>query len=268
MPEVAKVVLGGTFDRLHVGHKALLSVALQVGGPVAIGLTTDDYLRANPKPGGGRIRAYAQRRRALTAWLRAHAPRRRWTVVPLRDPFGRSITPGVRVLVASVETRLGALAVNRERRRRGLPLLRVVLVPLVLADDLAPVTSTRIRARVVDTSGRRLAPIRVGIWSSKPEVARSFQKGARTVFRRARFAVKVARAEPGRSAPSQAREWSRQALRGNDLGFGVVSTSKPTTGVVLSERSSAVELFPRRLPGPREPSPTVFARFLRPAARR
>jgi pantetheine-phosphate adenylyltransferase len=266
MPEVAPVVLGGTFDRLHIGHATLLNAALRVGGPVAIGLTTDDYLRAHPKIDGGRMRLYVERRRTLTAWLRRHAPHRRWTVVPLSDRFGRSITPGVRVLVASVETRRGALAVNRERRLRGLPPVRIVLVPLVLGEDLAPITSTRIREGIIDTKGRRRAPIRIGLFSSSPETARAFRTGARAVFRRPRFTVTIVRPTPRRSAESQVRGWSRRALKGNDLGFALVSLPGPAAGVVLSERSSAVELFPRRLTGLGSPSPAVFARCLRPAA--
>ncbi|MEK6911713.1 MAG: adenylyltransferase/cytidyltransferase family protein, partial [Candidatus Thermoplasmatota archaeon] len=37
--------MGGTFDILHVGHKALLDAAFALGGEVFIGLTTDAMAR-------------------------------------------------------------------------------------------------------------------------------------------------------------------------------------------------------------------------------
>ena len=243
------VVLGGTFDRLHIGHQTLLRVAFRQNGLVAIGLTTDRYLRGHPKAGRERIAPYATRRRRLRAWLLREFRGRPWSVVPLDDRFGRSISPGVRLLVASVETRHGVRAVNRERRRRGLPTLRTILVPMVLADDLRPVTSTRVRDGTIDANGRRLSPIRVGIWGSNRELVSAVYRAARRVFRQAR----VRSALPRTSLPSrpaeQARRWSHGALAGHDLGFGVVREERPSPRVIFSERGKTVELYPRRLRG-------------------
>jgi pantetheine-phosphate adenylyltransferase len=154
-----RAVLGGTFDHLHLGHESLLETAFQVGRTVAIGLTTEQYLAAHPKPDGGRLQPYPTRRGTLTAWLRKHHPHAPWRIVPLDDPFGGSVAPGVGVLVVSADTVQGGRAVNRERARRGLPRVPVVVVPLALADDLIPIASRRIRAGIVDRAGRRLSPI-------------------------------------------------------------------------------------------------------------
>ncbi|EQD72290.1 Cytidylyltransferase domain protein [mine drainage metagenome] len=157
------VVLGGTFDRLHAGHEALLNTAFRMGRKVGIGLTTTAFLRGRSKPQAELIASYPARRRALAAWLRRHHSDRVWWIAPLDDGFGRSVEPGVSALAVSSDTLEGARAVNRERRRRGLPPVVVVAVPLVLADDLQPVSSRRVRARIIDRRGRRLSriPIRV-----------------------------------------------------------------------------------------------------------
>lgn len=265
---VARVVLGGTFDRLHAGHQALLGAALRAGGPVAIGLTTDAYLRAHPKPDGRSIAPYSVRRRALRAWLRRAAPGGRWAVVPLNDPFGRSILPGAKVLVASVGTHRGAGAVNRERRRRGLPPLRTILVPLVLADDLLPITSTRVRAGIIDPQGRRRTPLRLAVWSSSDSALGSFSRAVRSVFPRGRVDAHLVKRPSPAPPQRQVRDWSRRALAGHDLAFGLIVVEGRRPIALLSERTREIELFPRRVTPADRLSAAEWARLLRPAAGR
>jgi pantetheine-phosphate adenylyltransferase len=180
-------VLGGTFDHLHVGHQALLATAFSVGNEVAIGLTTDGFVARHPKPAGTRLQRYSARRASLVRWLRANYPSRRWRVVPLDDPFGGSLEPGVGVLVVSRDTEKGGRAVNRQRRRLGRPAVPVVSVPLVLADDLEPVSSRRVRSGEIGPDGRRLAPIRVALSTSDARDRDAGKRAVRTVFPRARF---------------------------------------------------------------------------------
>ena len=176
-------VLGGTFDRLHVGHHALLATAFRAGSEVAIGLTTDRFISVHPKPDSGRIQPFRVRRVALARWLRQNFPGRKWRIVPLEDPFGRSIDPGVGVLVVSPDTRAGGRAVNRERRRLGRDPVPIQVVPLVLADDLEPVSSRRIRSGVIGTDGRRRAPIRVEVRATNEEDATAARRGVERTFR-------------------------------------------------------------------------------------
>ncbi|MFI5415452.1 MAG: pantetheine-phosphate adenylyltransferase [Candidatus Lutacidiplasmatales archaeon] len=171
-------VLGGTFDRLHAGHRALLAAAFANASRVRIGLTTSAYLSAHPKPFGDLIRSYAARRRALAAYLRRMFPGRPFEVVPLDDRFGGSVDPGVDVLVVSEETLDGARAVNRERRRRHLPPIRLVVIPVVRADDLRPISSRRIRSGEVRPTGRRSRAVVISLVGvppeARPQVLRAF----------------------------------------------------------------------------------------------
>lgn len=234
-------VLGGTFDRLHVGHAALLATALTVGRTVAIGLTTPRYLRAHPKPAGRRIQSYAVRRRALARWLRRHAPADRWRIVPLDNPFGRSTEVGVDALVVSADTAAGGAAVNRERRRLGRPALRVVVVPLVLADDLRPVSSRRIRSGAIGPDGRRRSRLRLGAVVA-PKDRAAVRRAARSAFPK----LGLTFLDPAAAGRSGAREAVR-ALRGRDLGLVVVAQRDGRWRVRL--RGPEVALAPRPIAG-------------------
>jgi pantetheine-phosphate adenylyltransferase len=125
---------------------------------VRIGLTTEQYLQAHPKPFGSRIRPYAERRRDLVAFLTSRWPRARWRVVPLRTVWGGAASPGVDLLVLTADTRGGGSAVNAERERRGLGPLRLKFVRLVRAQDGSPIASRRIRAGEIDREGHARTP--------------------------------------------------------------------------------------------------------------
>jgi pantetheine-phosphate adenylyltransferase len=179
-----RVVLGGTFDRLHAGHEALLATAFRAGRTVAIGLTTDGYLSRHPKPAGPRIATYRRRRAVLRRWLGTRYPRSRWTVVPLEDTFGRSVEDGVDALVVSADTRAGGRAVNAERRRRGRSAVPILVVPLVLADDLRPVSSRRIRSGEIDREGHRRSRIRIAVAAGSERDRAAAARGLRRAFPR------------------------------------------------------------------------------------
>ena len=157
------VVVGGTFDRLHDGHRALLRAAFASGLPVGIGVATDAYLEAHPKPEGTRIAPFAVRRRAVARFLRTEFPDRTYRILPLQDLYGGTLSPAVRRLVVSTETVAGGQIVNRRSKELGLDPLRLLRVPFVLAEDRRPISSRRIRAREIDPQGHLLPRSRGGV---------------------------------------------------------------------------------------------------------
>lgn len=266
MRRYGHAVLGGTFDHLHVGHAALLGTAFRVGRTVSIGLTTDSFLRAHPKPFAGRMQPYPSRRRALQRWLRRTYPGRDWRVVPLENPFGRSVEEGVGVLVVSQDTLAGGVAVNVERRRLGRKPVPLAVVPVVLADDLGPVSSRRVREGAIDRLGHRKSRIAVGLAVSDLRDRAAAAGGIRHVFPRAT----VSGRPPGRSGPLAVRAsltLAVRALGGHELGVGVVRTGAASWAV--SEAGPRVRLGPFRVEG-RGPAALRrgVERLLRPAVER
>jgi len=242
-------VLGGTFDHLHVGHLALLAAAFRIGDGVAIGVTTDRFLAEHPKPYGGRIQPYVVRRAALVRWLRAHYPRGSWRVSPLEDPFGRSTAPEVGVLIVSRDTEKGGRAVNRERRRLGRRTIPMVSVPLVLADDLEPVSSRRIRAGEIRADGRRRSPIRVRLVTPDRRDREPAELAVGSVFPRARILSEVVSPPTGPRSGRRSSGARARSTNGFDLEIRV--SRRPRSGWSASERSRRVRLRPRTIRGSR-----------------
>lgn len=264
MRRFGRAVLGGTFDRLHLGHESLLETAFQVGREVAIGVTSERYLAARPKPDGGSPQSYATRRRNLTAWLRERHPDGSWKVVRLDDPFGGSVGPGVGVLVVSADTLKGGKAVNAERKRRGLPPVPLVVVPLVLADDLRPVASRRIRDGTIDSRGRRRSPIRVGLGTSDSSDTAVAARAIRAAFPKGVVVLLTTKARGVRAVHGP----GIPALRVPPVELSVEVDRVPAGGWKVVERSAAVQLRPVRIAGTQ---PHELARglqsVLRPSSR-
>ena len=196
-------ILGGTFSILHVGHEALLRAAAQVvrapsaarssarraGVPsLLIGLTSDEWMSARklcpPVP-------YARREKNLRRLLSRLGLLSRSCIFELNDEFGPAIFDcGADTLAVSCETEKTAEKINQKRRASGLSPLRVVVVPLVLAQDGFPVSSSRITAGLTNAKGRRLLPLRVAVGSSNPSKLKGVQAALRRAFPGVRLVVR------------------------------------------------------------------------------
>ena len=148
----ATVATGGTFDRLHRGHEALLSKSFEVGEKVVIGVTSDAFaLREGKRP----EQTYEERVKVLRAYLGRRFPGRLYVISKLDDYFGPGIaSPDVQAIVVSSETAKRVELANSFRAKKGFPPLKVVTVDFVLAEDGRPISSTRIRAGEIDEAGR------------------------------------------------------------------------------------------------------------------
>jgi len=148
-----KVALGGTFDPIHDGHRALFERAFELGA-VTVGLTSDDLAprtRSEDRP----VRAYDIRREELEAELEAYASKhdRGVTVRKLESPTGIATEPEFDALVVSEETRAGGKRINELRREHGQDPLRVEVVDTGYAEDDEPISSTRIVRGEIDEHG-------------------------------------------------------------------------------------------------------------------
>ena len=155
MKKYEKVAVGGTFDKLHRGHKALLSKAFEIGEKVVIGLSSDDFVSKMGKP---HITAtYAERLKELQAFLEKNGLLKRAEIVALKDPYGLTISgKGLDALVVSKETESIADKINKIRVEAGLPTLKIITISMVPAENCNPISTTRIRSGEIDRNGHVL----------------------------------------------------------------------------------------------------------------
>lgn len=149
------VALGGTFDTIHKGHKELLLTAFSLGDIVVIGLTTDRFARSMGK--AHEVKPYVERFEGLKKLLEDMRVEARAIITPIEDPYGpAAYDPAVEAIVVSDETYKKALEINRLREARGLKTLEIVNIPMVLAEDGKPISSTRVKLGEIDEDGRLL----------------------------------------------------------------------------------------------------------------
>jgi pantetheine-phosphate adenylyltransferase len=225
-----RAVLGGTFDHLHAGHRALLTAAFERAEVVGIGLTTEAFLAGRPRK-LGRVAPYAERERELRRTLERLFPRRAYQILPLKDRWGTLLEPSTGMLVASPETLPVGREANRRRRARGLPPVRLVEVATVLGEDLLPISSTRIRGGLIDGEGHRLRPLQIGLGTSNPVKHAGVRRALDRLLPRVRYQLTAVDPPPGKPQPWGLAEGTRgadaraaAALPGQEYGLGVEAT--------------------------------------------
>lgn len=147
--QFAKVAVGGTFDRLHAGHRLLLAVTAVVATEaIFVGITADQLLAS--KLNRELLEPYAAREAAAVDYMRGINPRLRVVAGPLVDPKVPPIAAtdaSFDAIVVSEETIPGALEINRVRAGLGFAPLAVVVVGLVAPGrQAAKLSSTDLRA--------------------------------------------------------------------------------------------------------------------------
>ncbi|CAG9860581.1 unnamed protein product [Phyllotreta striolata] len=156
-------VLGGTFDRLHVAHKLLLSeAALRAAKKVTVGVTEEVML--DSKILNEFIEDCVKRMNAVKDFLYDICPELEYNIVPIQDPFGPAIVdPTMELIVVSKETVRGGEKINTIRKERNLGVLDIIPVELVDEPNSKPpeeakISSSSLRMRLLGTV---LKPIEV-----------------------------------------------------------------------------------------------------------
>ena len=145
--------MGGTFDILHSGHKALLQRALEVGDIVLVGLTTDS--RASRNRNKTQINPYHVRLANLQNLLKSMKSLEKFQIVPLDNDWGPSvIDEDFEAIIVSDETKSTAQKINKIRSADGKSELEIVIVPMIRAQDGDRISSSRIRNKEINSEGK------------------------------------------------------------------------------------------------------------------
>ncbi|XP_063383809.1 bifunctional coenzyme A synthase isoform X1 [Cydia fagiglandana] len=152
------VALGGTFDRLHNGHKILLSQAvLRSTKHVTVGVTDVNMIQykrfITAKKLFELIEPTETRIKAVLDFLTDINPDLEYNVLPIHDLYGPTKDdPKFQLIVVSEETQRGAQKINEKRQENGLPLLDTYVIGL--AQDSSPQRSHEEEEKVSSSNQR------------------------------------------------------------------------------------------------------------------
>uniref|UniRef100_A0AC35TPX4 CTP_transf_like domain-containing protein n=1 Tax=Rhabditophanes sp. KR3021 TaxID=114890 RepID=A0AC35TPX4_9BILA len=129
------VVIGGTFDRIHNGHKVLIScAALQASKYLVTGVTKGEM--NNKKILWELMEPFEARIRGVDDFLYDISVGIESRTEAITDAYGPSIVDqNLKLIVTSEDTRKGGEAVNIKRKERNMSTLETYVIPLIEGAD-------------------------------------------------------------------------------------------------------------------------------------
>jgi len=133
IPTFTGVVLGGSFDRLHAGHKLMLTVAVvSCAKYMEIGIT--DESMHTKKKFRELIQPYDLRASTVLSFVRALNPWIEYVILRLIEPYGNTMTSSaLHAIVVSPETERAAFEINKVRTSASLSPLQIIVIRYVLS---------------------------------------------------------------------------------------------------------------------------------------
>ena len=146
MAKLERCLVGGTFDRFHQGHKSLLEAALDAAELVEVWITNDELSAAKSPI----LQSFEDRREAIISWADE-----RITTHELEDSFGPAPhRKDCDSIICTPETLGNCQAINEMRLKNGLFPLQIIEVPHSLDEAGGIISSSRIRAGLIDCEGK------------------------------------------------------------------------------------------------------------------
>ena len=146
MPKFQSVGLGGTFDRLHAGHKLFLDLAAYYGIEIQVGLIGDEYLANQKKSLNQLISNYEKRSKNLHEYVKLRD--KSCTIIKINSlgkdrDYARD--SNLNAIIASQETFQGASRINKARLQLNKDPLTIIIVPFVISTSGERISSTMLR---------------------------------------------------------------------------------------------------------------------------
>ena len=152
MPWVDEVILGGTFDHLHPGHKALLEAAKSFGSFVRVGLTTDEFAKSlrRSDPHLDLMQSYEIRKKELDSYLKSR-DFKKYEIIIIEDRYGFALTAeDAEGIVVTEETYPTAVDINKLRALSNFDQLLILVIPFVYDENGIIISSRRIRQQLAE----------------------------------------------------------------------------------------------------------------------
>lgn len=146
------VAVGGTFDKLHSGHKLLLSyAALYAADKLRVGIADDALL--SKKKFKDCIQSNEERMDLVTQFLKCIRQDLELQVVTITDMFGGTdVLPDIDAIILSVETNKSLSIINDARRSNNLKPIKGITIPNVARHDGSLISSTELRESQILTN--------------------------------------------------------------------------------------------------------------------
>lgn len=158
-----KVVIGGTFNRIHDGHQALFQQAFEIGKLVFIGITSNEMAVKQREEAA--LQDFSQRKQKLKKYLEKRFSGVKFEIEKIDDKYNQRLVCELvaDAIVASEDKKAEIKRINRLRRKHNLQPLKPFLVPYVLAENGTPIKATKIIKGEMDERGKMLRPIIINV---------------------------------------------------------------------------------------------------------
>ena len=147
-PKYKRVAVGGTFDRIHNGHRNLLTLAASsCTDGLIVGIVSDNMLKN--KKNSWQINDFNTRIQGVTSFLSLVKPILKVEISELNDPYGPAITDkSIEAIVVSSETIQGAKDINKIREEKAMNPLAILVIR---RENASVLSSTFIREKLGGT---------------------------------------------------------------------------------------------------------------------
>lgn len=145
------LIVGGSWDHLHSGHRYILLTAYEKGKKIDVGISSDEMLRE--KLGEKPQHSFEERKNNVESFLKSLS-HEEFNTIELNGIYGNAVEEGETLLVTP-ETKENGRKVNLKRKELGHEGLELETVEKLEALDGNIISSTRIRNGEINENGLR-----------------------------------------------------------------------------------------------------------------